>query len=142
MNHMEKFAKMIGVEVGTEFGLTNHKNKKFLISHVALTHKNHESENWNMTPAYIIKEIVYGDCKVIKIPWEPKFDVIYYFIEYDEEPYVNYKLWEESSFDFALYYCGNCFKTSKEISDNMLIEWKIFCDNIKPKSFFDWSKTL
>ena len=118
MNYIPQIAKMLGVEIG----------EKFLIDNVVITEGCYcyfsDTELLfhipDKKPDYAqyrpLADLIYGDKKIIKLPYEPKEGEKYYFIILtDNKPTVNYTLWHSNYLGhWEGKYCGNIFRTAEE----------------------------
>ena len=106
MNHMEEVAKMLGVKMGEKFRIKEstdvvyHFEKAGLIDGIGST--------CMTTLGYIIS----GAYHIEKFPWKPKNGDDYFVGTMGCSAAIN--SWRGDYFDYALYYTGNCFRTSEE----------------------------
>ena len=114
MNYIPQICKMLGVEIGEEFTIDyidlKDNTYKFTETDLILT-KNGESE------PLILYDILNGDIKIIKLPFEPKVGEKYYYIDFlgiNCKPTPCSEKWEGNNCDYQAKFCGNCFRTWEE----------------------------
>lgn len=116
MNLIPKIAEMLGVEIGEHFeidgtdhdaGIYYYFTETELIQHIPFR-----------TPDYaqyrMLADLIMGDKKIIKQPFEPKEGKFYYWVSIVKPPKVERKYYLRETFDCTNKYCGNCFRTEAE----------------------------
>ena len=118
MNLIPKIAELLGVEIGERFEITSviHEDGKYyyfteteLLEHVD-----------GKTPDYakyrVLADLIYGDKKVVKLPFKPKNGDRYFriFINSGGDVNVCGDTWLDWTTDYMCEYCGNCFRTEAE----------------------------
>lgn len=119
MNLIPKIVEMLGVEIGERFeidgtdrdsGIYYYFTETELIQHIPVR-----------TPDYaqyrMLADLIMGDKKIIKLPFEPKDGERYWYVCWDlitKAPYVTDS--EFCDVDMCCHhkYCGNCFRTEAE----------------------------
>lgn len=76
-NLIPQIAKLLSVELGEEFKVVNRGGSEYICSFTlaGLSVNDGLSEYYDKE---LLVEIVYGDVKVVKLPWKPKEDEAYY----------------------------------------------------------------
>ena len=72
-----------------------------------------DDENWTDSGATML-DLARGMFNVVKIPFIPKYQQTYYYIEWcgpKAEPYVTETVWDDAAIDFYNLSAGNCFKS-------------------------------
>ena len=83
-NHMAEVAKMFGVELGESFKITSDTQGDYQ-NYYRLTENNciefsDDGVEWKMTTAAaLLKYILMGDIRIVKLPWKPQESDKYYF---------------------------------------------------------------
>jgi len=123
MNRMNEIANMFGVQLDEEFNVIGNDyternplkfTEKGLIDTGGFLHSS------------VLKRLLIGELQIEKLPFKPKYDDRYYWIDHEEE--INQSGWFHESFDFYCFNAGNCFRTKEEITqediDRILKEMK------------------
>ena len=118
MNLIPEIAKMLGVEIGERFEVDSIDHANGIYYYFSETELlEHRKDR---TPDYAqyrkLADLIYGDEKVIKLPFEPKKGDRYFriFINADKDLKVTEDLWVGWTTDYMCKYCGNCFRTLAE----------------------------
>lgn len=117
MNYYKQFAEMLGVELGEEFKLKpscleKPWNSLYRFSTDGLE-KKYSDCSWVKCEKGAIDEILIGENEVIKIPWKPEKDEMYWFYDSSLEQAL-WATWRLNSGDFCRWKTGNCFRTEEE----------------------------
>jgi len=113
MNYMPIVVKMLGIELNEEFELlTSDGYEKFSFSS---EHKLVDSEGYVCQSLFY--DILRGDSTIKKLPWKPKEDDDYYFV--DANGGLSSTDWRDHAYDYILYNTGNCFRTKEEITSGI-----------------------
>lgn len=125
MNKAEQVARVFGVELNEEFHIRKYGSNKFRIveanDHV-IEHLIPKNNNWCECDE-TLSELIIGNSDIEKIVYRPKYGEKYYFYDdsedYDSSDGVLKKLlaqttWTGDAIDYALWGCGNCFRTKNE----------------------------
>ena len=117
MNYYKKIAEMLGVELGEEFKLKPSCLEKpwnclYRYSKAGLENK-YSDCSWVKCEKGAIDNILIGQTEVIKIPWKPKKDEMYWFYGISLEQAL-WATWRLNSGDFCRWKTGNCFRTEEE----------------------------
>ena len=113
-NLIPQIAEMLGIELGEEFKVGNN-SVRFWFDLDGL----HSEEC--VTADYTLYHLVCGNCQIIKLPWKPKYDDVFYtfLLDFkdDGDGYV-WKVaecfWDDSPVDFAFLKAGWAFRTRAE----------------------------
>lgn len=122
-NYMPEIAKLLGVEMGEKFkiqalGSKEDENSTLLVwltEHGLCVENNYvcnDGEN-----KYLVKALT-GELKIFKLPWEPKYGEIYYFLDINEKEIMSYT-WENDTFDYAMKALGMIYRTEAKAKDHM-----------------------
>lgn len=110
-NYMPEIAKMLGVEVGEIFKMTNY-NSLYRFTERGLEFKG--TAGWCLSER--IEWLLTGRNEILKLPWQPKKGEKFYMPSPDfEHALCDY--WDGYPSDFALKEAGMVFKTEKECED-------------------------
>ena len=118
MNLIPKIAELLGVEIGEPFEITSVVHEKGSYFYFSKTELLEHVEG--KTPDYaqyrVLADLIYGDKKVVKLPFEPKNGDRYFRIFIDSGRGINVysDTWLDWTTDYMCKYCGNCFRTEAE----------------------------
>lgn len=108
-NYMEDVAKMLGVELEEEFKIGSSDTIfKFYKNGLCFQC----GGAWLRADSNLI-DLIKGDSKIVKLPWQPKEGDRYYFPATDFQ-YSCPEAWDNHPIDFALKEAGMAFKTKEE----------------------------
>lgn len=121
MNHMAEVAKLLGVELGESFKITSSTQGDYH-NYYRFTENNciefsDDGIEWKMTTAAaLLKYILMGDIRIIKLPWKPRKGEKYYI------PYISTQqagmhityYWKNDHIDIEHYRMGLVCKTPEE----------------------------
>ena len=119
MNLIPKIAEMLGVEVGERFYISSEKKIEGAYYYFSSTELLYHVPNRLTDCAQYrsLADLIYGDEKIIKIPFEPKDGERYWYVYWNhtlEHPCVTDITFEDSDMCCHHKYCGNCFRTESE----------------------------
>lgn len=120
-NYMAKVAKLLGVELGESFKITSDTGGDYQ-KYYRLTENNwiefsDDGVEWKMTTAAaLLKYILMGDIRIVKLPWRPREGEKYYVprIAIRPEDRHYYYYWSNSGVDIKRYDMGIVCKTKEE----------------------------
>ena len=118
MNLIPKIAELLGVEIGERFEVDSIDHENGIYYYFSETELLEHRDD--RTPDYAqyrkLADLIYGDKKIIKLPFEPKVGEKYFrfFIHQDGDLEVNFDTWMNWTTDYMCKYCGNCFRTEAE----------------------------
>lgn len=107
-NYMADVARMLGVELGEEFKMTDY-NSLYRFTEKGLEFK--RTAGWYLSER--LEWLLTGRNKILKLPWQPKHNEIYY------RPWRNFtgatsEYWNNAVTDIALKEAGMIFRTAEE----------------------------
>ena len=109
-NYMADVAKVLGVELGEEFKISNdahiYRITKYGVEYMLA------DKMWDRDTFALLK-LLNGEIEIIKLPWQPKGGDKYYYPVCDFKD-VSCNNWAYSVFDFAFKEAGIIFKTYEE----------------------------
>lgn len=142
-NKMEKFANLLGLEIGEEFKI---RNKSRVMPEIYwCTDKEVLSGREHLGGVeYIMNEdtlfkLLNGTYEVVKFPWKPKYNYKYWTVTYNifEKKFeVTSRHWCDSFEDIKNYRLGFCFKTEEEAERKLYTAEEFY----NGKDLVDWSK--
>ena len=121
MNHMAEVAKMFGVELGESFKITSDTQGDYQ-NYYRFTENNclefsDDGVEWKTTiVAVLLKHILMGDIRIVKLPWKPRKGEKYYipYISTQQKGmHVTY-YWNNDHIDIEHYRMGLVCKTPEE----------------------------
>ena len=117
MNLIPKIAELLGVEIGEPFEITSviHvKGSYFYFSETELL-EHVEGRTPDYAQYRVLADLIYGDKKVVKLPFKPKNGENYFYAWWcNSKIFIDYSAWAGDSFDYAMMHIGNCFRTKSE----------------------------
>ena len=133
-NHMAEVAKLLGVELGESFKITSDTQGDYH-NYYRLTENNcleisDDGVEWKTTiAAVLLKHILMGDIRIVKLPWRPWRPQIrekYYVPRIAIRPYDRHYwyYWDNSGVDIKRYDMGIVCKTPEEaiaLTEKMLV---------------------
>ena len=115
MNLIQMIAKELGVEIGERFYIGSEEKIEGAYYYFSSTELLYHVPN--RTPDYAqyrdLADLIYGDKKIVKLPFEPKKGEKYYVVSVVDKTVWPYT-WEETTTDYCYKACGNCFRTEAE----------------------------
>lgn len=117
-NHMAEVAALLGVEPGQSFKISD-DTYGIRQSYYRLTEENGceisgDNTNWVTVSAEVLKWLVMGDVKVVKLPWKPDMHGSYYSPLPTNEDLWGGCIWTGSVHDIRRLKYGLVFKTKEE----------------------------
>lgn len=120
-NYMAEVAKMLGLKIGERFKVAEENYWTFYLDiNGVRAVKSIGDESQGIVHTAALRHLLNGEYTIVKLPWKPKENEIYYFYQIVEKKlrlmcdhYGKYCV-----FDIANYHMGNCFKTEKEALQN------------------------
>lgn len=121
-NHMADVAKMLGIEIGEEFGINLCPNVLFKFDMNGILAQEQGEASWHSANCGILQELIYGSFEIVKLPWKPKkgetfysFDSIFAGCHGDDRVWKVAKcFWDERPADFAKFKAGWIYRTQEE----------------------------
>ena len=134
-NYMAEVAKLLGVELGESFKITSDTQGDYpgdYQNYYRFTENNcleisDDGVEWKTTiAAVLLKHILMGDIRIIKLPWKPREGEKYYVPRIAIRPYDRHYwyYWDNSGVDIKRYDMGIVCKTPEEaiaLTEKMLV---------------------
>lgn len=119
-NYMREIAGLLGVELGESFKIVDDNSGKYH-NYYRLTEENgievsDDNADWEMAIAGVLKWLLIGDARIIKIPWKPQDGKQYHVPRITVNPECMYDTycWNGNDYDEEYYRMGLVCKTSEE----------------------------
>ena len=115
MNLIPKICEMLGVEIGERFYISSEKKIEGAYYYFSSTELLYHVPNRLTDCAQYrsLADLIYGDEKIIKLPFEPKKGEKYFVVSIVDKSVCSC-LWDGHTTDYCYKACGNCFRTEKE----------------------------
>ena len=120
-NYMAEVAKIFGVELGESFKITSDTRgvyqNYYRFSENNCFETSYDGVEWKMTTAAVLlKYILMGDIRIVKLPWKPREGEKYYVprIAIRPEDRHYYYYWDNDGVDIKRYDMGIVCKTKEE----------------------------
>ena len=118
MNYWKQFAKMLGLELGQEFVLTDSYGKRkdgytYQITKNGILYKSQINDDWYGERSETIERLLEGYDKAVPKPWKPKEGERFWFHSKALNQTIS-RMWYGQNYDLLLWKLGNCFKTEEE----------------------------
>lgn len=124
-NYMAEVAKLLGVELGEPFKITSDTQGDYpgdYQNYYRFTENNcfetsYDGVEWKTTiVAVLLKHILMGDIRIVKLPWKPQEGEKYYVPRIAIRPYDRHYCyyWDNSGVDIKRYDMGIVCKTPEE----------------------------
>lgn len=116
---MRAVIKCLGVEVGEIFKITDafnnesHRYFRFTETDIEISD---DGVTWEKAKAIVLKCLLMGDARIIKLPWKPHIGEKFYIPCIHTEPEYMYNIyyWNNDDYDKEYYRMGLICKTSEE----------------------------
>ncbi len=120
-NYMNEIAKLFGVELGESFKITSDTQGDYQ-NYYRFTENNfletsYSGVKWEVTTtAVLLKYILMGDIRIVKLPWKPQIGEKYYIPYISTQPKYMYDTydWNNDGTDIEYYRIGIVCKTKEE----------------------------
>lgn len=117
-NHIAAVAQMLGVEIGQSFKISD-DTYGIRQSYYRLTEENGceisgDNTSWVTVSAEVLKWLIMGDVKVVKLPWKPDMHDSYYSPLPTNKDLWTGCIWTGSDNDIRRLNHGLVFKTKEE----------------------------
>lgn len=123
MNLIPVIREALGLQENEEFNLINPNEGPFP-EHFRFTSnilQIHYPQGWEEAHGMILRELLRGDLKVVKLPFKPKEGELYYLVGfYGDVIGTRYTKWCQS--DILNANSGNCYRTEEE-AEKHINEW-------------------
>ncbi len=119
-NHIAEVAGLLGVKPGEPFKLTDDTHGDYHRYYQFTDKKGFETSvdgvKWETATAIVLRGILMGDIRIVKLPWKPREGEKYYVprISVLPEDRHYYYYWGNSCFDIECYKMGIVCKTKEE----------------------------
>lgn len=120
VNYMAEVAKMFGLELGEVFKVTDDTYGAYQLYH-RFTESNgieisDDGVTWEKAKAIVLKCLLMGDARIIKLPWKPHIGEKFYIPCIHTEPEYMYNIyyWNNDDYDKEYYRMGIVCKTPEE----------------------------
>lgn len=124
MNLIPVIREALGLEMNEEFNLKNEQNvvlpDKFRFTD--RTFQVEGNERWIETHCMMFKLLLKGECEVVKQPFKPKENEIYYFVHLENGDVYKTIYRPANKSDRVNVNSGNCYKTVEE-AEKHVDEW-------------------
>jgi hypothetical protein len=134
--NFKQIAKMLDLEIGEDFRVGN-ANNSFLDGVFQFQNSGLMHDNEYACEPLIIGALLYGTLKIDKLPWEPKFNQVYYvpdITQPDKEDKCHMEEWRDEPYDEYNFKNKLICKTQDEAikkSDIILKLWNEYCNSDK-----------
>ena len=111
-NYMAEVAKILGVELGEPFKITDDTNGYYHRYYQFTDKKGLETSvdgvNWETAAAVTLRDILMGNIRIVKLPWKPQEGEKYYVPRIAIRPYDRhyYYYWDNSGVVIKRYDMG------------------------------------
>lgn len=121
-NYMAKVAKLLGVELGESFKITSDTKGDYpgdYQNYYRFTENNCfetsvDGVKWEMATVIVLRGILMGDTRIVKLPWKPQEGDRYYFPCPASIEKWDYSTWSEREVDYYRLNHGFVCKTMEE----------------------------
>ena len=117
-NCMAEVAKMFGVELGEVFKVTDDTNGYYHRYYQFTDKKGLKTSidgvDWETAAAATLRDILMGDIRIVKLPWEPRDNEHYFIPEITTPEMFGYLRWTNDHVDNHMYKHGLICRTKEE----------------------------
>ena len=123
-NYMAEVAKLLGVELGESFKITSDTQGDYpgdYQNYYRFTENNCfetsvDGVKWETATVIVLRRILMGDTRSVKLPWKPQIGEKYYIPCIDTELEYMYSVyyWSNDEYDNKYYHIGLVCKTKEE----------------------------
>ena len=116
-NLIPEIAKLLGVEMEEAFKIRRpayevcEKGVYAFFENEGLMKRNEQGE-FDNNSSIEFEDLCLGNYEIVKLPWEPKYGEIYYFLDINEKEIMSYP-WENDTFDYAMKALGMIYRTEE-----------------------------
>lgn len=122
-NHMAEVAKLLGVELGEKFEISNNGKAIVKLTENGLEIVTILGKLIDNAECICLTKLLTGKYEIKRGPWKPKKDEFYWNVRLEGEPCLT--RWLNDIIDFNNYKLGNCYKTKEEANRNRA-KWMLF----------------
>ncbi len=117
-NHIAEVARMLGVEIGEAFKITDDTHDDCQIYHRFTKNAGIEISDdgveWKTAGTVILKFLLMGNVRIVKLPWKPRENERYYYPLPSDNDLWGGSTWTDSNYDNMRLNRGLVFKTRDE----------------------------
>ena len=122
-NLIPEIAKLLGVEMEEAFKIRRPayevcENGVYAFFENEGLMKRNEQGEFDNNSSIEFEDLCLGNYEIVKLPWEPKYGEIYYFLDINEKEIMSYT-WENDTFDYAMKALGMIYRTEAKAKDHM-----------------------
>lgn len=110
-NYMQDVARMLGVELGEKFNVSSCGQTLYMLTEDGLSCL--VCDKWVEQADFAFMALIKGKYKIIKLPWQPRYDEKYYKPS-ENFSYAVAMFWHNRPWDFAYKETGMVFRTKEE----------------------------
>lgn len=118
INYMNEVAKLLGVELGEAFKITDdtHANYRryYRFTDNVGVEVSDDGVEWKMDTAGALKCLLMGEVRIAKLPWKPREDERYYYPLPSDKDLWGGTTWTDNNYDNIRLNRGLVFKTIDE----------------------------
>ena len=116
-NLIPEIAKLLGVEMEEAFKIRRPayevcENGVYAFFEIEGLMKRNEQGEFDNNSSIEFEDLCLGNYEIVKLPWEPKYGEIYYFLDINEKEIMSYP-WENDTFDYAMKALGMIYRTEE-----------------------------
>ena len=117
-NKIIEVAKLLGVELGQSFKITSDTEGDYQ-NYYRFTENNclemsDDGVDWETAAAATLRDILMGDIRIVKLPWEPRDNEHYFIPEITTPEMFGYLRWTNDHVDNHMYKHGLICRTKEE----------------------------
>lgn len=117
-NHIAEVARMLGVEIGEPFKIADDTHddcqRYHRFTESAGIEISDDGVEWKMTGTMILKFLLMGDVRIVKLPWKPRENERYYYPLPSDNDLWGGSTWTDSNYDNMRLNRGLVLKTRDE----------------------------
>ena len=117
-NHIAEVAHVLGVKIGETCKLTDDTHGDYHQYYQFTDKKGFETSldgvKWKTAAAEVLRDILMGDIRIVKLPWKPKMEEKYYVPNIFDWDFYKYNFWLNDECDEKYYKRWLVFKTKEE----------------------------
>ena len=127
-NLIPEIAKLLGVEMEEAFKIRRpayevcEKGVYAFFENEGLMKRNEQGE-FDNNSSIEFEDLCLGNYEIVKLPWEPKYGEIYYFLDINEKEIMSYP-WENDTFDYAMKALGMIYRTEEEAEAHLADDYE------------------
>lgn len=127
-NLIPEIAKLLGVEMEEAFKIRRPayevcENGVYAFFENEGLMKRNEQGEFDNNSSIEFEDLCLGNYEIVKLPWEPKYGEIYYFLDINEKEIMSYP-WENDTFDYAMKALGMIYRTEEEAQAHLAEDYE------------------